>query len=347
MRIRNVDIPPEVSDDTLKAFLRLYQLETWIREMVYLELKSYYGMNWLAEVEAVLRRAKLNITLASKYAAKDKKHQHISTAENDLLWYMSFDSLLKIIYDKKMWRLFASYFTTKKVFRVRFEEILPIRNRVAHCRALHSYDVDRLSQFLRDFDQGFWRFLSSYGDEYAFVNKLENNTVVQHFKATQEADLYINYSVRPYVKRAPNPQLGPGFNYDITISTRYRERYFQYDRILKGTRSWHKYVLHILMDSFQHSVRVTFPGTLDGPTVIEAVERFMQVAHNTYSVVPLVPLSVKVKAEDGSQSESLVETGARNRPFDLIAAAWPHYVVSPSHPYTFIDSSCPCSVFDV
>ena len=347
MQIKDLEVPPEVSDDTLKAFLRLYQLETWIREMVYLELKSFCGMNWLAEAEAALKRAKSSMALAGRYAAKDKKHPHISTAESDPLWYMSFDSLLKIIYDAKLWKLFASYFTTKKVFRIRFEEILPIRNRVAHCRALHSYDVDRLIQFLRDFDQGFWRFLASYGDEYAFVGKLESNAVIQHFKARQEADLYINYSVRPYVNRAPKPQLGPGFNYDITISTRHRGRYFEYDRILKGTRSWHKYVLHIMMDSFQQSLHLKFPGTLDGTTVIEAVERFIRVAHNTYSVIPLIPLSVKVKAEDGSESESVVETKARNHPFDLIAAAWPHYVVSPSHPYTFIDSSCPCSFFAV
>lgn len=344
MRISDVEVPPEVRDDTLKAFLRLYQLETWMREMVYLEVKSYYGMQWLTEVENALLRAKLNIKMATKSAARDKKHQHISTAETDPLWYISFESLLKIIYDAKMWKLFASYFTTKKVFRVRLEEILPIRNRVAHCRALHTYDVDRLTQFLRDFDQGFWRFCATYGDEYVFANRLSNNKVIAHFGAVRDADLYINYSARPYTRdRAPKRQLGPGFIYDVTIRTRHLDRYFEYDRILRATRSWHKYVLHIMLDSFQHSLRVTFPGTLGSTTVIEAIERFIRVAHNTYSVVPLVPLAQGVERQ--SEPDATVDYAARNRPFDAIAAGWPHYVVPPSHPFTFIDSSCPCSFF--
>ncbi len=348
MRIENIELPPEVTDDTLRAFLHLYQLETWTREMVYLELKSYYGMHWLSEAEAALMRAKVNVRMASKSTARDKKYQHISTAETDPLWYMSFDSLLKIIYDTKMWKLFASYFTRKKVFRVRLEEILPVRNRIAHCRGLHAYDLDRLIQFLRDFDQGFWTFCASYGDEYAFVDKLANNAVFAHFKTTREADLHIHYSARPYVgNRGPKMQLGPGFNYDVTILTRHQGRYFQYDQILKATRSWHKYVLHIMLDAFQNSLRVTFPGMLDARTVIEAVERFGRVAHNSYSVVPLVPLTRKAEGDrDDSKSVDLfAETAERNRPFQVIAAGWPHYVVPPSHPFTFIDSSCPCSFF--
>jgi hypothetical protein len=74
MRTREVDIPHEVSEDTLKAFLRLYQLETWIREMVYLELKSYFGLNWLGEAESALLRAKVNVKMVGKSAAKDKRH---------------------------------------------------------------------------------------------------------------------------------------------------------------------------------------------------------------------------------------------------------------------------------
>lgn len=348
MRQRSLDLPPEVSDDTLKAFLRLYQLETWIREMVYLELKSYYGMHWLNEAESALARSNVNIRMASKSATKDKRHQHISTAENNPLWYMSFDSLLKIVFDPKMWKLFESYFTTKKLFRARFEEIAPIRNRVAHCRALHAYDLDRLIQFLRDFDQGFWRFCASYGDQYVFVDKLARNGVFEHFKAEQAENLRLYYSARPSVgKRAPKPQLGPGLNYDVTIITHHHGRYFEYDQILKLTKPLHKYLLHIMLDAFQSSLRITFPGTLDATTVVDAVERFVHVAHNAYSVVPLVPLVSKAEADksDSKQEDFWTESRARNRPFELIAAVWPHYVLPPSHPFTFIDSACPCNFF--
>jgi len=342
MRVRDVEVPPEVSGDTLKAFLRLYQLETWIREMVYLELKSYYGMDWLSEAENALARARVNVRMADRSAARDRKHQHISTPETDP-WYVSFDSLLKIIYDRRMWKLFASYFTTKTVFRVRLEEVFPIRNRVAHCRTLHAYDLDRLTQFLRDFDQGFWRFCATYGDKYVFVDRLSKNSVFEHFATVRDPNLDITYSARPYTgNRAPRRELGPGFNYDVTITTQHWGRYFEYEGILKATRSWHRYVLHIMLDSFQHTLRVTFPGTLDSTTVIEAIERFVRVAHNAYSVVPLVPVT-----ERADQKEPFAKAEMRNRPFELIAVGWPHHVVPPSHPFTFINSGCPCSFFGV
>jgi len=346
MRLRKLDLPPEVSDDTFRAFLRLYQLETWTREMAYLELRAYYGADWWNEAESALKRAKFPVNLTNKYVAKDKRHPHISTPENDPLWFISFDSLLKIIFDSKLWKLFESYFTTKRLLRMRFEEILPIRNRVAHCRALHAYDVDRLEQFMRDFDQGFWKFCTSYSDRCHFANDLSKNDVYSHFVTarTENVDLY--YSARPYVRdRKPKAQLGPDFIYDITISTRHLSRYFDYERILKYTRSVHKFVLHIMLDGFQHSLRITFPSTLTSETIIEATERFADVAHNTYTVAPLVGRSGEDEKEKSGEKDYWREHEEHNRPFQQIASYWPHYVIPPSHPYTFLDRECPCSFF--
>jgi hypothetical protein len=346
MRLRKFDLPPEVSDNTFKAFLRLYQLETWTREMVYLELKAYYGLDWWSEAQGALTRAKFNVKVTDRYVARDKRHPHISTPENDPLWFISLDSLLKIIFDPKLWKLFAGYFTTKKLLRMRLEEILPIRNRVAHCRSLHAYDVDRLNQFMRDFDQGFWRFCTSYGDQYQFTNALANNDVYSHFMATKRENINLFYSVRPYVRtRKARVQLGPDFIYDFTVNTRYPSRYFDYERILKYTRSVHRFALHIMLDGSQHSLRVTFPSTLTSKTIIEAAERFADVAHNTYNAFPLATPPSEVEKEKADETDYFREHEERNRPFQEIASNWPHYVVPPSHPYTFLDRECPCSFF--
>jgi hypothetical protein len=345
MRLCNVEVPPEVRDDTLRAFLRLYQLETWAREMVYLELRAYYGADWWAEVEAALKRARFPVKLTDKYLAKDKRHAHLSTPENDPLWFISFDSLLKIIFDRKLWKHFKSYFTTKRLLRARVEELVPIRNRVAHCRPLHAYDVDRLEQFMRDFDQGFWKFCTSYSDRYGFAYKLSENGAFTRFKQAENLDL--SYSVRPFVaKRKTKPELGPGLIYDVTITTRHLGRYFDYETILRQTRSLHKYVLHIMLDSFQHSLRITFPSTLAPETVIDAIERFARAAHNFYNIAPLVPLAPDPNANVGER-DVLKEHDERNRPFQQIASNWPHYVIPPSHPFTFLDRGCPCSFFGV
>jgi hypothetical protein len=346
MRLRKLDLPPEVSDNTFEAFLRLYQLETWTREMVYLELKAYYGLDWWNEAENALRRARIPPHLTERYVARDKRHPHISTPENDPLWFISFDSLLKVIFDPKHWKLFESYFTTKRLLRMRLEEILPIRNRVAHCRSLHAYDVDRLNQFIRDFDQGLWRFCTSYGDLYQFTKALAKNDVYSYFVAAKKENLNLFYSVRPYVRdRKPKVQLGPDFIYDFTINTRYPTRYFDYERILKFTRSLHRFVLHIMLDGSQHTLRVTFPSTLSSETIIEAAEGFAKVAHNAYNVFPLVAKPGEVEKDKVDETDYFREAEERNRPFQEIASNWPHYVVPSSHPYTFLDRECPCSFF--
>jgi hypothetical protein len=344
MRTTSVEVPPEVSDHTLRTFLRLYQLETWMREMVYLELKAYYGTDWWTEVED-LKKANIRVDLAERYRSKDRQHPHISTPENDPLWFISFDTLLKIIFHPKMWKRFESYFTTKKILQSKFEEIAPVRNRVAHCRSLHPYDLRRLEQLMLDFDQNFWRFCTSYQDYYVFAGNLVTNEVAQKYEKSPDVTVY--YGVRPSVKlRRIKPELGRGLVYDVNIASTYpQSRFLDYEPILKYTRNFHKFVLHIVLDSFQTHLRVTIPGTVTAATTIEVIERFWYACRNFYSTRPFVPLVSN--AEPKQQDGFMREHEARQKPFDMIAAKWPHYVVPPSHPYDFLDRDCPCSFFGI
>lgn len=338
-----LDLPSEVDQPTLKAFLRMYQFETWLREMVYLEMKANYGINWWNESEAALKRSRVGTHLPARYLSKDKRHSHISTAENDPLWFISFEYLLKIIFDTKHWPLFKEYFTTKQILRARFEEIGPIRNRVAHCRALHAYDVARLEQLMKDFDQNFWRFCTSYNDHWYFSGALDQNPVYRHFRdaACDWSDLQIEYSVRPSARsRKIRPDLGKGIFYHVAFISR-DSRYINYPKVLKYTARYHKFVLHIMLDSFQRVLRITVPSTITAQNVIEVIERFSDACRNNYEMYPLVdrkPFGV------GSSARRF---GKANRPFEQIAREWPHYVVPPSHPYVFLDSGCPCSFFGV
>lgn len=343
MPTRTIEVPPEVSDQTLRTFLRLYQLETWMREMVYLELKAYYGIHWWAEVEG-LKRANVPVYLAQKYQSRDSQHPHISTPENDPLWFISFDTLLKIIFHPKMWKRFSFYFTTKKILRSKFEEIAPVRNRVAHCRTLHVYDLRRLEQLMLDFDQNFWRFCTSYQDHYYFAGNLADNEVARNFE--NKSGITLHYTVRPSLKiRRLKPELGRGIIYNVMIASEQPfSRYFDYEAILKYTRRVHKYVLHIVLDSFQNSIRVTIPSTITPSTVIEIVEKFWYACRNYYSTRPLVPTSTRDVA---SAADIRRESEERYRPLQMIASKWPHYVIPPSHPYEFLDGSCPCSFFGI
>jgi hypothetical protein len=53
-----LNIPRGLSPELLKGFCLLHQLEGWFREMVYLELKAHFGLNWWQQAEAALKRSK-------------------------------------------------------------------------------------------------------------------------------------------------------------------------------------------------------------------------------------------------------------------------------------------------
>ena len=166
MRTRKVTIPPFISDNTLHAFFRLYEFEHWLREMIYTELKTFYGADWQAEMQNAIKRSGRAGIPAERSLRADKRHPHMTTGETDPLWYLSFDGLQRIVFDQKLWKKFQPCLTTKSILRAKFDEISPIRNRVAHCRELHPDDVSRLERVLRDLDKGFWRFCTSYNSRF-------------------------------------------------------------------------------------------------------------------------------------------------------------------------------------
>jgi hypothetical protein len=101
-----------------------------------------------------------------------------------------------------------------------------------------------------------------------------------------------------------------------------------------------------MLDSLQHTLRITFPSVLRSGTITQAIERFADVAHNTYTVVPLVgQFAAGKRGEEVGEADYWREFEERNRPFERIASNWPHYVIPPSHPYTFLDRECPCTFF--
>jgi hypothetical protein len=180
-----LDLPSGVNPDAVKGYCLFYQLERWLREMVYLELKAHFGESWWKEVEKALQRSRAGGIPAARSLIADKQHPHMSTPENDPLWFLSFDSLLKIIFDGDLWRFFETYLTTKRLVRAKFEEIASIRNRIAHYRALHKDDVDRVAAALRDLDSGFWRFCTSYNNGSWFIPPFTQDPIYKYFAARQ------------------------------------------------------------------------------------------------------------------------------------------------------------------
>ena len=345
MRTRRVGIPELVSDNTLHAFFRLYEFERWLREMVYTELKAYYGIDWLSEIDAAINRSGRGGITAARSLKSDKRHPHMTTRENDPLWYLSFEALQRIVFDEKLWKRFQPYLTTKKLLRAKFDEISPVRNRVAHCRELHPEDVPRVERVLRDLDQGFWKFCTSYNRCFYLSTYKKGSDELYKYIASKlkggrsAVDITPLYSFRPSSPPLRRSVPGRGGVYYLAFVPHATPlQYMDYTELLAFTRRSHKNVLHILLDSSQRKIILTLPAVLPMDMLASTVDDFHDGCCNVLQFSPLKRLVIKEAARGKSSSSREIED--QNRRFEQFAAEWPHYVLPPTHPFAFF-AWCP------
>jgi hypothetical protein len=143
-----------ITSDAITAFVRWFQLETWLRQLVHLEMSAAHGRSWTAHLEnKLLNRASRNT--ANAYM--------LSPDEESLLAYGDVADLFSLIEDN--WELFETALVTKVCWCGWADELRSIRNRVAHARRPHTDDVSRLEQILRNIESGAKVALKSYDDE--------------------------------------------------------------------------------------------------------------------------------------------------------------------------------------
>ncbi len=279
---------------------------------------------------------------------RDSKHSHMATPENDPLWFISFDSLLRILFDRKLWPMFVPYLTTKQLVRAKFIELMPIRHRIAHCRALHPDDLARVERVMKDFDQGFWRFCTSYNDDLTIRRDgaTKRDPVFEHVEALDHAgrtEVNVSLLERPTARHLKGWSAAgqKGVLYNVRFIAHHPNRFNSAD-VLKYTRERHADIVHILLDSHESIIRVTIPAVRGAAKVIDIIDRFDYVCRN--STTPFA-------RDDGKQSEEADELEKRVKLMNVamarVAARWPHYVIPPSNPLSFLDPACPCSFFGV
>lgn len=88
----------------------------------------------------------------AKSMSRDQRHPHMATPENDRLWFLPFEKIVKIVLHDQLWPLFL---------RVKLDEMGLIRNRVVHVRSLHPHDGERLELLTKDLDPGFFHFCAT------------------------------------------------------------------------------------------------------------------------------------------------------------------------------------------
>lgn len=221
---------PELPERILATYARLWQLETWLRRLVYVELRAADGDSWGARFAS-----------AEKAKEADKHLTHMPTPEDDPLSFAQLSDLKKIISTE--WKLFAPFLPPQSIWEGKLEEVSQVRHRVAHFRMGHHDDLQRVIQLLRDLDQGFWRFCTSYNDPNPVLPQ-SDDPVVSHFLdldlipwrqvgdnqwarvgfADPDAPLYVTVEVlcRPWASWSTPIAGTSGLLYDVRLHARHQ-----------------------------------------------------------------------------------------------------------------------------
>jgi hypothetical protein len=336
--IATIEAIPELPGDRLITYARLWQLEIWFRQLVYVELRAKYADDWNKHIEGGIGHAREN----------DKQLHYMPTPEETDLSFGSFSVLIKTI--SKEWPLFASYLPPQRIWDGKIEEVTQIRNRIAHFRKGHVDDHQRVIQLLRDLDSGFFRFCTSLNQSLYPLSIDTSDPVIQ-------ASAQLN----PYVKRGPgrnhlsdrleikleivprpwspvpndfNEVIGyPGYFYDLNIHS-YAGRVFHYENLLRDTKYVHDHVVYIVLESDSDNLRIVLPSLLGKEKLIEIIDIFIQASANE-----LWP-----DRTDHSLSKEAIE--AETDQVQKLVDKWPEYVIGPRNPIAFLTTDMPCTIFD-
>jgi len=299
-----------------------WQLENWLRTMVYVELRAN-RVNW----EELIKENFKDRPLYSQ--VKDKELNHMATHHVMALSYLTFGELWKIISSKDNWALFEPYFPPEANTATKIEEIKTIRNRVAHFREPHQNDEARFTLFLQDLEAG----LRSFCNRYTTNVHLESDLVSKRLENVWEQvgygyELYRpdrNWLYAPGHHRA-NPLMhatlevaahkrhksgsAEGVIYGLEISPGLSKHLNVLD-FLSCTRGLHSELIHVIVKS-DDQVAVTIPAIHGPDKVVELIEAFLSAGINSSRAV-------------------------RSSTFELCRKEWPEYILWPDHLLSFYD----------
>jgi hypothetical protein len=262
-------------------YCRWWQLETWLRLLIYVELKAARGGKWVEALEEASESRQLE--------EHSFRYMATSDAQNRLA-YTDASGLFKIM--SKHWNLFESSLLPQSVWAGRIVELLKIRNRIGHCRRPHADDLARLEQTLRDLNRGAFLAASAFNRQFdvdenwtdAVVEKwvrMQNNSssLVAHAERQYETIFSLQYSRRPWV----NSSIGqetisgiPGYIWHACWVYR-RNGAFILSRFWQAIRAHHNNILMLCADT-PSSIEVSFSAMEDPETIADAINECFHAA---------------------------------------------------------------------
>ena len=258
----------------LALYGRWWQLETWLRELVYVELRANFGVSWVSA---------LNLDAP----AEPEAVSHMSGPDDpNPLAHLDYGDLLAVIDDH--WDLLAYALIDRDAWRGRQSELMQIRSRIGCLRQPHTDDLNRLEQTLRDLERGAFIAYASYNDHRSPDPEVHTDPVTRGWIACehdaaqrlyehvdrQYGGLRVRMSRRPWATRPV--QLGdtgiPGILWHADVYLRDRSvdpAAIWADTHGKGIRDL---LVHLRVDD-PHHAGFTFSAADDAHTVADAIGR--------------------------------------------------------------------------
>jgi len=324
-------VPPSA----VRLFRMSWQLETWLRMLVYVELRAA-RQDWEQPIQKHVQG------WPPRSLQSDKRLHHMATPHQAALSYLTFGELWDVISDADNWPLFAPYFPPKENADVRVKEVKTIRNRVAHFRQPHPQDAARLELFLRDMEAGIRRFCSRYT-----IGKRPRDPADDPVtKRLAESWEHIGYGIelwRPngdWLYAPPPNTQRPLLNAHLELLTHASYARGSLERTIyrittsaplsgridavgffEQTKSIHTDIIHILL-CMDNRLAVTIPA-------VHGIERMVELIATVLSA---------------SLNSARSQTG---RSLDRARLEWPEYVLWPDHMLTLFCEECQEPVLDL
>ena len=259
--------------DSVALYARWWQLESWLRELAYVELRAMHGQGWANVVKVAAGRQTVDASFT---------HMLGADSENPLA-YLDYSQVIALIEDH--WEQFEYALITRKAWDGRQEELKRIRHRIGHMRRPHVDDVARLEQTLRDLERGAFVALASYNRTEVPDRDVMSDAVslgwvagehddarrlVEHARRQYDTKIWVRSSRRPWASWPANTRQVPGllWRVDFFVSDRWIDlSRLWYDTALESPKAL---LVHTMLDG-PHHVAFTFSGADDGAEVADAI----------------------------------------------------------------------------
>jgi hypothetical protein len=275
-------------------YARWWQLETWLRSLVYVELRAAYGPQWANRLPQLSEKRRLG----------DEQFRYMATSDNQArLAYTDVTDLFKII--EADWTFFEDTLLKNEVWVGRTVELGNIRNRIGHCRRPHVDDLSRLEQTLRDLEGGTIRAAAAFNRQSQVPKEWKDPLIeawvggqhptaqrlIEHAERQHKTSFSLRCSRRPWVARAPATPPISG-----TRGYLWHANWYMLDRGLNLRRFWESNAIDpwreavlLVCATDSRSLKISFSALEDSGSVADAIgDMFDLVLGNQTSDLALV-----------------------------------------------------------